>query len=132
MESRMRERDRLTRDIHDTIGYTLTNTVMMAEAIKVMVRTEPDRIPEHIRRIRAHTEEGLASIRKILRDFRAREPEKESVYWTVKKLVGEVLLYLASSTSNRADDPVSKVLERLDAAEKKAALYFQFGISGTP
>jgi signal transduction histidine kinase len=87
LESRMRERDRLTRDIHDTIGYTLTNTVMMAEAIKVMVRTEPGRIPEHIRRIRAHSEEGLANIRKILRDFRAREHERESVYWAIKKLV---------------------------------------------
>jgi signal transduction histidine kinase len=87
LESRMRERDRLTRDIHDTIGYTLTNTLMMAEAIKVMVRTEPDRIPEYIRRIRAHTEEGLASMRKILRDFRAREQQKESVYWAIKKLV---------------------------------------------
>lgn len=87
LESRVRERDRLTRDIHDTIGYTLTNTVMMAEAIKVMVRTEPHRIPEHIKRIRAHTEEGLASIRKILRDFRTAEQEKESVYWAIKKLV---------------------------------------------
>jgi len=32
---------------------------------------------------------------------------------------GEVVLYLASSTSNRAKDPVSEVLKQLDAAEKK-------------
>ncbi len=31
----------------------------------------------------------------------------------------EVVLYLASSTSNRSDDPVSEVFQRLDAAEKK-------------
>jgi signal transduction histidine kinase len=87
LESRMRERDRLTRDIHDAIGYTLTNTVMMMEAIKVMVRTEPERVPANIKRIRAHTEEGLANIKKILRDFRVREHGQESVYWAVKKLV---------------------------------------------
>ena len=87
LESRARERDRLTRDIHDAIGYTLTNTVMMMEAIKVMVRTEPKRVPAHIKRIRTQIEEGLAHIRKILREFRAREHEEESVYWAVKKLV---------------------------------------------
>lgn len=87
LESRARERDRLTRDIHDAIGYTLTNTIMMMEAIKVMVRTEPKRVPAHIKRIRAQIEEGLAHIRKILREFRARDYEKESVYWAVKKLV---------------------------------------------
>jgi signal transduction histidine kinase len=86
-ESRTRERDRLTRDIHDAIGYTLTNTVMMMEAIKVMVRTEPERVPAYIKRIRAHTEEGLANIKKILQDFRTREHKEESVYWAIKKLV---------------------------------------------
>jgi signal transduction histidine kinase len=87
LESRVRERDRLTRDIHDAIGYTLTNTVMMVEAIKVMVRTEPERVPDHIKRIRAHVEEGLAHIRKTLREFRAREHEEQSVYLAVTKLV---------------------------------------------
>jgi signal transduction histidine kinase len=87
VESRDRERDRLTRDIHDAIGYTLTNTVMMVEAIKVMVRNEPERVPHHTKRIRAQIEEGLTHIRKILREFRAREHEEESVYWAVKKLV---------------------------------------------
>jgi alpha-L-fucosidase 2 len=32
---------------------------------------------------------------------------------------GELLLYLASSTSNRTDDPVGEVLRRLDGAEKR-------------
>lgn len=86
-ESRTRERDRLTRDIHDAIGYTLTNTVMMTEAIKVMMRTEPERVPHHIKRIRTQIEEGLAHIRQTLREFRTREYEEESIYWAVKKLV---------------------------------------------
>jgi signal transduction histidine kinase len=87
LESRVRERDRLTRDIHDAIGYTLTNTVMMVEAIKIMARAEPERVPHHVKRIRAEIEEGLAHIRQILREFRASEQEVESVYWAVKKLV---------------------------------------------
>jgi len=86
-ESRTRERDRLTRDIHDAIGYTLTNTIMMTEAIKVMMRTEPERIPHHIKRIRIQIEEGLAHIREALREFRARAHEEEPIYWAVKKLV---------------------------------------------
>ncbi len=87
VESRTLERERLTRDIHDAIGYTLTNTVMMMEAIKVMVRVEPERIPDHIKRIRDHIEEGLAYVRKTLRRFRASEYTEESVYLAVKNLV---------------------------------------------
>jgi signal transduction histidine kinase len=87
MESRARERDRLTRDIHDAIGYTITNAAMMMEAIKVMARTEPERVPAQVKRIRTHMEEGLAGIKRTLRDFRASEREAESVYMAVKKLV---------------------------------------------
>jgi signal transduction histidine kinase len=87
VESRTRERDRMTRDIHDAIGYTLTNTIMMMEAIKVMVRTEPERVPSHIKLIRGQIEGGLEHIRNSLREFRAREHKEESVYVAIKKLV---------------------------------------------
>jgi signal transduction histidine kinase len=87
LESRTRERDRLTRDIHDAIGYTLTNTVMMMEAIKVMVRTEPERVPNYIKRIRGQIEGGLEHIRNSLREFRVREHKAESVTVAIKKLV---------------------------------------------
>jgi signal transduction histidine kinase len=86
-ESRLAERQRLTRDIHDAIGYTFTNTIMMMEAVKVMVKTEPERIVEYLENARRNTEEGMAQIKCILRDIRSREVAEESCIWSIKKLV---------------------------------------------
>jgi signal transduction histidine kinase len=86
-ESRTEERQRLTRDIHDIVGYTLTNSIMMSEAIKVMARTEPQRIPEYVEVLRQNTEEGLTEIKRILADLRSQERPRESVYWAIRKMV---------------------------------------------
>lgn len=86
-QSRTRERQRLTRDIHDMIGYTLTNSIMMFEAVKVMVKNDPERVADYAESARRNAEEGLGQIKGILRDLRTQEDGGESVYWAIKKLV---------------------------------------------
>jgi len=81
------ERMRLTRDIHDAVGYTFTNNLIMMEAVKVMVRREPERVREHIERMRRNTEEGLEQIRRTLRDLRGDGRAKESLWGALRKLV---------------------------------------------
>lgn len=85
--SRVAERRRLTRDIHDVVGYTLTNTIMMMEAVKVMLRTEPQRVPGFVESIRTNTEGGLADIKRMLREVRDREGPRETVFWAIKRLI---------------------------------------------
>ena len=86
-ESRKAERLRLTRDIHDAIGYTLTNNIMMMEAVKVMVKSEPELVPEYVENLRKNTEQGMGEIRRILRDLRSEELTREPVFRAVGKLV---------------------------------------------
>ena len=85
--SRLAERSRLTRDIHDTVGYTLTNNIMMMEAVKLMVDTEPHRVAEYVESIRQNTEGGLAEIRRSLRDLRSYDEPEETLYFAIKRLV---------------------------------------------
>jgi signal transduction histidine kinase len=86
-ESRAAERRKMTRDIHDAVGYTLTNSIMMMEAAKVMLRAEPDRVGGYIESIRRNTENGLAEIKRILREVRARESPPPTVNWGMKRLI---------------------------------------------
>lgn len=86
-ESRVAERLSLTRDIHDAIGYTLTNTIMAMEAVKMMVKSEPGRVGEYLEVTRGNTEEGLALIKRILREFRSKERTVDPCFIAVKKLV---------------------------------------------
>lgn len=86
-ESRQAERQRLTRDIHDLVGYTFTNAIMMTEAAKVMVRREPERIAEFMESIRSTMEDGLHEVKQSLRDLRAQDRPAESVDIAMRKLV---------------------------------------------
>ena len=86
-ESRVAERLSLTRDIHDAIGYTFTNTIMALEAVKMMVKNEPERAEQYLEVTRGNAEEGLATIKRILREFRKRERSLDSCFLAIKKLV---------------------------------------------
>jgi signal transduction histidine kinase len=60
------ERKRITRDIHDVVGYTLTNNIMMMEAATDMMQRNPFGVPSLIAAARENAQEGLAQIREAL------------------------------------------------------------------
>ena len=70
---RSAERRRITRDIHDIVGYTLTNNIMLMETAIDMMQENPLGIPGVIETARSNAEEGLAGIRQALYDLRRQE-----------------------------------------------------------
>lgn len=72
-ESATQERKRLGREIHDTLGYTLTNLVMMLEAAMDLHQENPVELPEHLKRTRDQAKEGLLEIRRTLHILRTEE-----------------------------------------------------------
>ncbi len=80
------ERLRLTRDIHDIVGYTLTNTMMMLEAVKLMVTHAPDKIPALIDKARENADACLQEIRSTLRSLRSEQVPEVSTLNAIAKL----------------------------------------------
>jgi signal transduction histidine kinase len=70
-----RERRRITRDIHDLVGYTLTNSIVTMEAAVDMIRVDPLRVPALLRSARDNAEDGLQQIRESL--YRLRDQKTE-------------------------------------------------------
>ena len=73
-----KERQRITRDIHDIVGYTLTNNIIMMEAAVDMIRKDPLGVPRLLHSARQNSEQGLQQIRAALYQLRAqseRAPE---------------------------------------------------------
>ncbi len=66
------ERLRITRDIHDIVGYTLTNNIAMMEAATDMMRRSPLGVPALINAARDNAQEGLRQIREALYRLRAQ------------------------------------------------------------
>jgi len=72
-KSALEERLRLTRDIHDVVGYALTNTMMLMRAASIMIREEPERVPALIETTQRGAESALGQVRALLGDMRRRE-----------------------------------------------------------
>jgi signal transduction histidine kinase len=70
-ESRVSERQRVATEIHDTVGYTLTNLIMMMEAATDLVlHDDPQEFETLMQAAREQATTGLEETRRSLRQLR--------------------------------------------------------------
>ncbi|TVQ35982.1 MAG: hypothetical protein EA384_15225 [Spirochaetaceae bacterium] len=70
LESAENERNRITREIHDSLGYAFTNIIMIAEAMG-HVHHDADRIKQMAQDLKQQAVHGLQETRSILRIVRS-------------------------------------------------------------
>jgi signal transduction histidine kinase len=86
-ESAEAERKRITRDIHDVVGYTLTNNIMLMEAATDMVRLNPLGVSKMLNVARENAEEGLQRVRDTLYSLRFRQENAPYGLASIQRLV---------------------------------------------
>lgn len=74
--ARLEEREKISRNIHNSVGHTITAASMALDAAEVLWDTEPERALEKMRTANERIQSGLASIRHAVRVLDA---EVESV-----------------------------------------------------
>ncbi len=77
-ESAGKERQRITRELHDVVGYTLTNIMIMMDACKVLRRRDPAALDDVFAKVRDQAERALQETRETLyrlREVQAHVPE---------------------------------------------------------
>ena len=72
-ESAAEERSRITRELHDTVGYALTNVIVMMDAAKARAREDPESLDSMLDDARAQSELALNDTRQILHLLRSVE-----------------------------------------------------------
>jgi len=75
--SKIDERKRISREIHDTVGYTLVNVMMMAEAASDQVGEGQEGLEKLIQSILEQSQSGLYETRRAVRALREIE-QRES------------------------------------------------------
>jgi signal transduction histidine kinase len=65
------ERNRITREMHDTVGYALTNVIIMMDAGKILLKENPVALEGIFDRLKAQTDKALGETRQIL--YRLRD-----------------------------------------------------------
>lgn len=69
----LEERNRITREIHDDIGYTLTNITMLSEAVMSSIESGDSSVHDKIDAIKHQAQTGLYETRRVLRLLRETE-----------------------------------------------------------
>lgn len=70
------ERNRITRDMHDLVGYALTNIIMLMNAAKIFISETPERLAEArevVAQTRDQADSALQESRRILYQLRSEE-----------------------------------------------------------
>ncbi len=70
-----RERNRLARDLHDTLAHTLSGLTVNLEAIKILLGEGHPEIKERLDHALEKTRTGLTDTRRALKDLRVRQVE---------------------------------------------------------
>lgn len=66
----MRERTRIARDIHDTLGHTMTGAIIQLEAAKKLIHVDADKSLEAINKSQQITRDGLDEVKKAIKTLR--------------------------------------------------------------
>jgi signal transduction histidine kinase len=118
-QSAIEERNRITREIHDIVGYTLTNIKMMMEAAVRIFSKEPEKVLDILAQTRDQSDNALNETRMALRALRSMHAS-ELTYSTINTIAkafeaatGVVVTVEYGNLPNRIDDDIMLVLYRL-------------------
>ena len=80
------ERNRLARELHDTLAHTLSSTSVQLEAIKALFDRDPDHAKILLAQTLENTKSGLAETRRALVDLRTSELEAYGLTQAIRNL----------------------------------------------
>jgi signal transduction histidine kinase len=72
-DSATRERNRITRELHDTVGHALTSVMMSMDAARVLADSKPSELPQLLRTTRNLADDALRETRKTLYRLRSMD-----------------------------------------------------------
>lgn len=114
------ERKRIAREIHDSVGYTLTNVHMMMQAAIEISSTDPERLIELLVSARDQAQVALFEVRRALRELRDLREEEPVGRRRLRELInafqqatGTIVELNLGNTPPSFGSPLDDVLYRL-------------------
>ena len=86
-ESATKERTRITRELHDSVGYALTNIDMMMKAARVLMHRDPQKLETILFQAQEMANHALADARSILYKLRRVDDQSYQGLWAISRLV---------------------------------------------
>jgi signal transduction histidine kinase len=84
------ERNRIAREMHDSLGHRLTITAVQLEGAQRLVRTNPERSEQIIATVREQVRDGLKDLRRTVAMLRASAEEDLAIQPALQQLVQQM------------------------------------------
>lgn len=84
-----RERNRLAREIHDTLGHALTGIAAGLDATSILVDLAPDKAKEQLAKIKETALRGLKDVRRSVKKLRPDDLEQLPLRQAIENMVKE-------------------------------------------
>ena len=85
-----RERNRLAREIHDTLGHTLTGISAGIDACLAIIGTAPEQTKQQLELISKVTRDGIKESRRSVSELRPDALERFSLEFAINKMVTDI------------------------------------------
>ncbi len=87
-QAKLLERSRISRELHDTVGYALMNVIVTMEASLELSHSDGERMREFMAKGIEQARKGLADTRSALRELRTEPAQPLSLVASVDRLAG--------------------------------------------
>jgi len=88
----LEERNRLSRDLHDTVGHTFTSTIMGMDAVYYLIDASPSEAKANLKELLHITRNGLDEVRRHIHQI-APDKEEQSLLAALLQIGNEFSLY---------------------------------------
>lgn len=94
----LQERDRMAREIHDTLAQTFTGIIVHSRAAERAMATAPEQMLSHIQTVRKLAGEGLAEARRSVAALRPQLLEEGDLYSALNEIATQMSFHTEVST----------------------------------
>lgn len=88
--AKTKERNRLAREIHDTLGHTLTGIATGIDACLAIIDQSPEQTKKQLELLSSVSREGIKDIRRSVNELRADALERLSLEMAIQKMISDI------------------------------------------
>ncbi len=97
--AKLKERNRLAREIHDTIGHYLTAINMGVKSCLKAIDHDPDLLKSQLSSVEEITSKSLIDVRRSIKELRPDALDRYSLHSAIRNLVHEISLFSDTEVS---------------------------------
>ena len=83
----LRERNRISREIHDTVGHTLTTLIMQMQALPFVMNKDMEQAEEMLGQMILHTKRGLEDVRRAVKELKPTDFDQYAGIFAIQELI---------------------------------------------